>query len=369
MVGACVAGVSVAGQDGRVRLYAPALAKYPELTRRRSAVRTAIAGAIIVVAVAAIAYTVPNFIDLAEQGRENAQDASRARYRFGGGFLPVAIIVLAAGAAIAAIVALFGTGTHVWVRSASGAVLRKRFEGYHAMSVEQFEHLHAAFATGDPVAYTPLPDQVRRGSGVVLIWTADADRCGYVGLTWGADARTTRNAPLIRLEGERFDRLDEALRRGLRRPAPRPSPATPPESVPAASPAPAPASPTEPAPPIAPQPALSDATEPNPARIYALASNRLDWQPGDPFVYPYAVDLRWDEQRWRVEMSEGVTFSAVAAIVSVDEALSPAWAAHLAKAEAGWLRPYLERIAAGEDVTGDELVAAFEARHHRPLNG
>lgn len=103
--------------------------------------------------------------------------------------------------------------------------------------------------------------------------------------------------------------------------------------------------------------------------LYALAANRLFWQPGDPFTYPYSVDLQWDGKEWRVVMSEGVTFSAAAAIVSVDEALSPAWVTHLEKAEAGWLRPYLERIAVGDDVRGDELVAAFEKRHHRPLHG
>lgn len=201
-------------------LYAPTLAKYPELTRRRSAVRTAIAVAVIVVAVAAIAYTVPNFIDLAEQGRENAQDASRARYRYGGGFLPVAIIVLAAGAAIASIVALFGAGTRLWVRSGSGVPLRKRFEGYHAMAPEAFERLHAGFASGDPAGYTPLPEQVKRGDAVVLVWTVEAERTGYVGLSWGSATKSTRNAPLIRLEGVHFDALQAALRNGLTKPLP-----------------------------------------------------------------------------------------------------------------------------------------------------
>jgi hypothetical protein len=203
-----------------VSLYAPTLAKYPELSRRRSAVRTVVAIAVIVVAVAAIAYTVPNFLELAEQGRENAQDASRARYRYGGGFLPVAIIVLAAGAAVAAIVALAGAGTRVWVRNGSGTPLRKRFEGYHAMTPEAFDRLHAAFASGDPAEYTPLPEQAKRGDAVVLVWTAEAERIGYIGLSWGSAAKTTRNAPLIRLEGVHFDALQATLRNGLTKPLP-----------------------------------------------------------------------------------------------------------------------------------------------------
>lgn len=350
-------------------LYDPTLAATPGLVRRRSAVRTVFAIVVLAVAIAVIVHTLPNIVELSEQARENAQDASRARYRFGGGFFPIAQIILFGAFAVAAIVALAGAGTRVWVRNDTGTRLRKRFEGYHALSAEQFEQLHAGFASGDPAAYTPLPDQVRRGNAVVFVWTADTDRCGYIGLTWGSAAKTTHNAPLIQLEGEHFDQLDEALRRGLRRQAPRPSSVAPTEPVPAASPDPTPAAERAPAPPVAPQPAAPDAPKPRPARIYALASTRLHWQPGDPFIYPYAVDLRWDGQEWRVEMSEGVTFSAVAAIVSVDEALSPAWAAHLAKAGAEWLRPYLERIAAGEDVSGDEIVAAFEERHHRPLDG
>lgn len=201
-------------------LYDPTLVKAPELARRRSPVRTVLAVLAIVVAIAVIAYTVPNFLDLAEQGRQNAQDASRVRYRYGGGFLPVAIIVLTVGLAVAAVMALVGAGTRVWTRAASGAVLRKRFEGYHAMSPEQFDALHAAYSSGDPGAYTPLPEQVKRGPAVVIVWTVNEDRVGYVGLSWGAAAKSTLNAPLIRLEGAHFDALQAALRHGLDRPLP-----------------------------------------------------------------------------------------------------------------------------------------------------
>ncbi|MEV7692886.1 hypothetical protein AB0N73_06090 [Microbacterium sp. NPDC089189] len=350
-------------------LYDPTLAATPGLVRRRSALRTSIAIVVLAVAIAVIAYTVPNIAELSEQARENAEDASRARYRFLGGFFPIAQIILFGGFGVAAIIALAGNGTRMWVREATGSRLRKRFEGYHALSAEQFEHLHAAFASGDPAAYTPLPDQVKRGNGVVFVWTADADRRGYVGMTWGSAAKTTRNAPLIRLEGEDFDRLDSALRRGLRRAAPVVVAGA--DEADAVGPVAAEADAVGPVAADAPASSAAEAEAPasSPARIYALASNRLFWQPGDPFVYPYAVDLRWDGQQWRVEMSEGVTFSAVAAIVSVDEALSPRWAAHIEKAEGGWLRPYLQRIASGEQVSGDELAAAFERRHRRPLDG
>lgn len=179
-----------------------------------------VAAVVLLLCASAVAFAVLNFADLAEYSRESADDASRPRYQAlrGLGLLPAGIIVLGGGFAIAASIALFGSATHEWIRTETGTRLRKRFEGYHAVQSAEFERLHSAFAAGDPSQYLPLPPQTRGGTGVVLIWTADADRIAFVGLTWGNTRRSTRNAPLIRLDGERFDALDRALRAGLTEP-------------------------------------------------------------------------------------------------------------------------------------------------------
>ncbi|GAB3919065.1 hypothetical protein GCM10027613_22150 [Microlunatus endophyticus] len=50
---------------------------------------------------------------------------------------------------------------------------------------------------------------------------------------------------------------------------------------------------------------------------------------------------------------------------SVAEALSDKWVEHFDHAEAGWLRPYLQRILDGGTVTEDELIAHFVRLHGR----
>jgi hypothetical protein len=204
-----------------VALYDRTLSQTPGLVQHRSVPRTLVAVLVLLIAVGAIVYAVVNFAELAQQSRENAADASRPRYRsLGGlGLLPVGIILIAAFAAVMAIGALAGSATREWVRVETGTRLRRRFEGYHALSPAAFEALHAAFSSGDPARYLPLPEQTKGGFGVVMIWTADADRLGVVGLTWGNKPKTTRNAPLIMITGDRFDALDLAVRRGLTRPA------------------------------------------------------------------------------------------------------------------------------------------------------
>ncbi|MDT0202458.1 hypothetical protein [Nocardioides sp. AE5] len=89
-------------------------------------------------------------------------------------------------------------------------------------------------------------------------------------------------------------------------------------------------------------------------RYLKLASNRLFWEVGDPYVYPWSVDVSVEPSPAKVTVAEGVTHNAVAAIISVAEALSDAWTEHFERAEANWLRPYLERILQGDVVTEAE---------------
>ncbi len=217
-------------------LYDATLARTPGLVSRRSAPRTAVAVGVLVLCVIGIACALANYQELAEYARRSAEESSRPRYQAmrGLGVLPAAIIVLATIFGVFAVMALLGPATRVWVRAETGTPLRRRFTGHHALTPDAFDRLHAAFASGDSARYTPLPEQARGGDGVVLIWTADADREAYVGMTWGSRGRSTRNAPLIRLAGVRFDALDQALRdrlttpQGVTAPAP-PGPAPSPE--------------------------------------------------------------------------------------------------------------------------------------------
>ncbi|NYG59322.1 hypothetical protein BJ980_002245 [Nocardioides daedukensis] len=96
-----------------------------------------------------------------------------------------------------------------------------------------------------------------------------------------------------------------------------------------------------------------------------LASNRLFWQVGDPYVHPYSVDVSVEPLPAKVTVAEGVTHNAVAAILDIAEALSDTWAEHFARAEADWLRPYLLRVLDGDLVTEAELVDHFVRLHGR----
>ena len=89
------------------------------------------------------------------------------------------------------------------------------------------------------------------------------------------------------------------------------------------------------------------------------------WEVGDPYLYPYAVDLSVEPKPVQVQVSEGVTHSTAAAKITVEEALSEKWAEHFTKAEAEWLLPILLRLQHGGEVTEEELVSEFRARHGR----
>jgi hypothetical protein len=203
-----------------VALYDATFSRTPGFVSRRSLPRTIVATGALLLCGAAVVFAVVNFAGLLEYSKESAEEASRPRYQAmrGLGILPIAIIILAVTFGVFAVGAITGSWTRVWVREQTGTPLRKRFEGYHALSPDTFERLHAAFASGDPTRYVPLPEQTRGGDGVAFIWTADADQLAFVGMTWGSRLKTTSNAPLIVLRGRQFDDLDRALRAGLTAP-------------------------------------------------------------------------------------------------------------------------------------------------------
>ncbi|WP_030154895.1 hypothetical protein [Glycomyces sp. NRRL B-16210] len=100
-------------------------------------------------------------------------------------------------------------------------------------------------------------------------------------------------------------------------------------------------------------------------RFLKLASNRLDRSDGDPFVWPYWVDVSVTGPEPKVALAEGVAHGSAGGVFTVAAALEAGSRKHLERAEGEWLVPYLERLQAGETVTEQELVEAFTARHGR----
>ncbi|CAM3886455.1 hypothetical protein [Janibacter anophelis] len=102
-------------------------------------------------------------------------------------------------------------------------------------------------------------------------------------------------------------------------------------------------------------------------RHLRLASNRLVVHEGEPYVFPYDVDLSVEPLPAGVGFSEGDHFGHHGGYFSVAEALDGSWDRHIAKAEGTWLVPYLKRLHRGEVVTEAELIAHFMRLHgHLP---
>ncbi|SDD01007.1 hypothetical protein [Glycomyces harbinensis] len=100
-------------------------------------------------------------------------------------------------------------------------------------------------------------------------------------------------------------------------------------------------------------------------RFLRLASNWLDRAEGDPFTWPYWIDVSVSGPEPAVAIAEGVAHGASGGRFTVEEALKPEWRARFDKAEGTWLLPYLERLAAGDGVAEAELVRAFTGLHGR----
>ena len=100
-------------------------------------------------------------------------------------------------------------------------------------------------------------------------------------------------------------------------------------------------------------------------RYLKLASNLLGRSEGDPFIWPYWIDVGVADPAKAVVLAEGVAHGAVGGTFSVEEALAPRWRRNFVKAEGEWLLPHLERIAAGHAVAEADLVRGFTDLHGR----
>lgn len=100
-------------------------------------------------------------------------------------------------------------------------------------------------------------------------------------------------------------------------------------------------------------------------RFLKLAANRPAHDHDGAYVYPYWVDIALDGDPAMVALAEGDGHSHAGGYFTAQEALSSRWTRHLEQAGGAWLRPWLERLAAGEAVSEDELVADYTRRHGR----
>ncbi|MEV7692311.1 hypothetical protein AB0N73_03160 [Microbacterium sp. NPDC089189] len=185
----------------------------PRFVRKRLAGLTVLAIALILIAAVSIVLTAENFIQLATWAREGTEDSALVRTRMGGITPLVMIAIELTGVAWG--VHLLVVGSRPWHVAATGTRLRKRYYGFHLSDQSFFHEVHRRFATGDPAVYTPLPHQVDGGQTVVMIWTTDADRTAFVGISWDQNRRRTVNLPLITHTGLRYQALDAALRNSL----------------------------------------------------------------------------------------------------------------------------------------------------------
>lgn len=100
-------------------------------------------------------------------------------------------------------------------------------------------------------------------------------------------------------------------------------------------------------------------------RFLKLATNEQAHAPGKPYLYPYWVEVSVDGDRPMVMFAEGSGHAGSGGYFTIEAAVGGMWSAHLDNAGGSWLRPYLERLAAGESVGEDELIAEYVRRHRQ----
>lgn len=190
----------------------------PTFARKRVASVTWFGIALIVVAGVGVVLTAQYFVEIAEWAREGTEDSVRVRNR-AAGIMPLVMIVLGLGAIVWGVQLLI-VGARPWHVAATGTRLRKRYYGFHLSDQSFFHEVHRRFATGNPAAFAPFPPEVKGGQTVVMIWTADADRTAYVGISWDQHRKRTHNLPLITHTGVQYEALEATLRNKLHKPLP-----------------------------------------------------------------------------------------------------------------------------------------------------
>jgi hypothetical protein len=83
--------------------------------------------------------------------------------------------------------------------------------------------------------------------------------------------------------------------------------------------------------------------------------------------WPYEIAVCFEGVRTSVMFSEGVGgLASESGTFSAAEALDPRWQRYFDVTDAAWLRPYLERMAAGEQLDAEKVVSHYVRLHGHP---
>lgn len=99
------------------------------------------------------------------------------------------------------------------------------------------------------------------------------------------------------------------------------------------------------------------------ARYYTLAKGEEITSYSSGYPWPYEVSICFDQVPFPVVIAEGVAHGAASTRLTAMDALKGHWQTHFAKSKGEWLVPILRRMAAGENVSAEEPVAAYKTIH------
>jgi hypothetical protein len=95
---------------------------------------------------------------------------------------------------------------------------------------------------------------------------------------------------------------------------------------------------------------------------YVLASATKPLPFAGGFQWPYEIAMAFAGTRHPLGMTEGVGHGSAGTYLTVTEALDLKWSAHFENADASWLLPFVQRMAAGERVQAEEVIAIYRDR-------
>lgn len=96
---------------------------------------------------------------------------------------------------------------------------------------------------------------------------------------------------------------------------------------------------------------------------YTLAKGSKPLPLSNNFPWPYEIALCFDAVPHPVGFAEGVGAGQGSGHFSAQDALTATWQDHFTWTGGDWLRPFIERLAAGERLDGAALLAGYRSRH------
>src|SRR5699024_4820132 len=169
-------------------------------------------GAALVAIAAGIILNYPAFSQWAEpSGPSGSRYNSAVGLALGTPLFPVLIILIGALFLYSAFKA------RDWSRVETGAAIKPLVRDYFRARTPAVAELAQNFTSGPPSSFLPLPDPDSKGGAHLEIWLCEQDEIGYVFL---GHRIAKVSHPIIEMQGERYQMLVAAKKRGLRRPVP-----------------------------------------------------------------------------------------------------------------------------------------------------